>query len=58
MGELQIADVRAQVSFSIYTDFEHNKLKPAAHHDKSLKDMLDQLAAWSAALKTVRTKSE
>jgi NAD(P)H-dependent FMN reductase len=58
MGELQIADVRAQVSFSIYTDFEHNELKPAAHHDKSLKDMLDQLTAWSSALKTVRTKSE
>lgn len=58
MGELQIADVRAQVSFSIFTDFDGGTLKPAAHHEKSLKDMLDQLAAWSAALKTVRTRSE
>jgi len=56
MGELQIADVRAQVTFSIYTDFEKNVLKPNAQHEKSLKTMLDQLTAWSIALHGVRNK--
>jgi len=56
MAELQVADVRAQVTFSIYTDFENGALKPNAQHEKSLKTMLDQLTKWSAALQTVRVK--
>jgi NAD(P)H-dependent FMN reductase len=56
MGELQIADVRAQVMFSVYTDFENGVPKATAQHDKSLKTMLDQLVAWSTALRTVRNK--
>jgi NAD(P)H-dependent FMN reductase len=59
MAELQIADVRAQVTFSIYSDFEKNgELKPNRQHDKSLETMLDQLASWSAALRGVRKQSE
>lgn len=55
MGELQIADVRSQVMLSLYTDFENfSNFKPAPHHEKSLHAMLDQLASWSGALKTVR----
>jgi NAD(P)H-dependent FMN reductase len=54
MGELQIADVRAQVMFSIYTDFENGKLKANAQHEKSLKTMLEQLVQWSGALQTLR----
>ena len=56
MAELQIADVRAQVTFSIFTDFENNAPKANAQHDKSLKTMLEQLVAWSTALQTVRAK--
>lgn len=57
MGELQIADVRAQVALSLFTDFENMTVfKPAAHHKKPLNDMLDQLIAWGGALKTLREK--
>jgi NAD(P)H-dependent FMN reductase len=58
MAELQIADVRAQVSLSLFTDFENfTKFKPAAHHEKSFNDMLDQVIAWGTALKALRTKT-
>jgi NAD(P)H-dependent FMN reductase len=57
MGELQVADVRAQVMLSLFTDFENFTLfKPAAMHEASVKAMLDQLVAWGGALKTLRSK--
>jgi NAD(P)H-dependent FMN reductase len=57
MGELQIADVRSQVALSLFTDFENfSTFKPQALHEKSLKSMLDQLVAWSGAMKGVRAK--
>lgn len=55
MGELQVADVRAQVALSLFADFENfSTFKPAAHHEASLDAMLDQVVAWSAAMRTVR----
>ena len=55
MGELQVADVRSQVMLSLYTDFENfTVFKPAAMHEKSVGDMLDQLVSWSGALQSVR----
>lgn len=55
MAELQIADVRAQVMLSLFTDFENfQQFNPAAHHEESVTAMLDQLVAWSRALKSVR----
>lgn len=55
MGELQVADVRAQVAFSLFTDFENfSVFKPANHHMDSVNTMLDQVIAWSGALKTIR----
>jgi NAD(P)H-dependent FMN reductase len=55
MGELMIADVRAQVALSIFTDWENfSVFKPAALHEKSVAAMLDQLIAWSGALKPLR----
>ena len=57
MAELQIATVRAQVMFSLFTDFENfSTFKPAAMHDDSLKTMVDQLVAWGTALQTVRQR--
>lgn len=57
MGELQVADVRSQVALSLFTDFENfSAFKPQALHEKSLKSMLDQLVAWSGAMKSVRTR--
>jgi NAD(P)H-dependent FMN reductase len=56
-GELQIADVRAQVALSLFTDFENfTTFKPAAMHEKSVSAMLDQVVAWGGALKTLRSK--
>ena len=55
MGELQVADVRAQVMLSLFTDFENFKtFKPAAMHEQSLHTMLGQLVTWAGALKAVR----
>lgn len=58
MGELQVADVRAQVGLSLFTDFEHfSVFKPAPHHVKSVNAMFDQVIAWGGALKTLREKA-
>jgi NAD(P)H-dependent FMN reductase len=54
MGELMIADVRQQVLLSLFSDFENSTFKPDPRHLKSLETMLDQVIAWSAALKTLR----
>lgn len=57
MGELQIADVRAQVMLSLATDFENYKtFKPDPKHDKTVGTMLDQVVSWGSALKSVRAK--
>ncbi len=57
MAELQVADVRAQVALSLFTDFEKMSVfKPAAHHERSLKTMFDQVIAWGGALKTLRDR--
>ncbi|MGD0727776.1 MAG: NAD(P)H-dependent oxidoreductase [Spirochaetia bacterium] len=57
MGELQVADVRAQVLLSLYTDFENfTVFKPNAMHETNLVTMLDQLVAWGGAMKTLRSQ--
>ena len=55
MGELQIADVKAQVGLSLFTDFQDfSVFKPAPQQDKSVNAMLDQVIAWGSALKPLR----
>lgn len=55
MGELQVADVRTQVSFGLYADFvDYTTFQPADQHEPVLTTLLDQLIAWSRALRTVR----
>lgn len=57
MGELMVADVRAQVTLSLFTDFENFKVfKPEARREDSVNAMLEQLVAWSTALKSLRQK--
>lgn len=57
MGELQIADVRAQVMLSLTSDFEnYTTFKPSPAHEASLNTMLDQLVAWAGAMQAVRSK--
>ena len=58
MGELQVADVRAQVALSLATDFEnYTVFKPAAQHEKTLGVMLNQVIAWGGALKRLREET-
>ncbi len=57
MAELQIADVRAQVLLSLYTDFENfAAFKPNAAHENALATMLEQVVAWGEAMKTMRAQ--
>ncbi len=57
MAELQVADVRAQVLLSLFTDFENfSTFKPNPMHQANLAAMLDQLVPWGAALKTMRNQ--
>jgi NAD(P)H-dependent FMN reductase len=59
MGELMIADVRQQVLLSLFTDFEnYSKFKPDPRNENSLSTMLDQVVAWSAALRPLRKTSD
>jgi NAD(P)H-dependent FMN reductase len=57
MGELMVADVRAQVMLSLFTDFENfSKFKPDPRHVAEVNTMLDQVIAWGRALQAVRSK--
>jgi NAD(P)H-dependent FMN reductase len=59
MGELKVADVRAQVQLSMFTDFENfSVFKPGPTKEKSVNDMLDEVIAWGTALRKVREKVE
>lgn len=54
-GELKLADVRAQVALSLFTDFENGtQLTPAAHQETTLHTLIEELTAWSNALKPLR----
>lgn len=55
LGELLIADVRVHPTLSLFTDFENGTVfKPADLHLTNVNAMLDQVHAWSGALKTLR----
>ncbi|HTT14616.1 MAG TPA: NAD(P)H-dependent oxidoreductase [Thermoplasmata archaeon] len=60
LAELQVATVRAQVLFSLMNDFEnYSVLKtPDAGKERLLSTMLDQLVAWSGALRTLRVRAQ
>ena len=58
-SELQMAHVRSQVMLSLFTDFEDfSVFKPHPRNEESLATMLDQLVAWSKAMRTVRENAE
>lgn len=55
MGEIKVADVRAQVALSMWTDFENfTTFKPHEQHDKAVHLMADEVIAWGGALKALR----
>ena len=54
-GELQIADVRAQVTLPLATEFrDYTTFTPTPAAQEQLDTMLDQLTAWAKALKPLR----
>jgi len=54
-GELQMADVRTNVTLSMLTDFENfADFKPGAHQAKVLDTLLGEIIAWSQALAPLR----
>lgn len=54
-GELKIADVRTHPTLSLFTDFENGtQFKPQSLHLANVNTMLDEVVAWSGALKTLR----
>lgn len=58
MGEIKVADVRAQVALSMYTDFENfSTLKPGPRQEAAVNAMLDEVIAWGQALKIMRTRN-
>ena len=57
MAEVQVATVRNQVMLSLRDDFEnYSSFKPREFHEKTLGQMLDQVIAWSGALRGLREK--
>jgi NAD(P)H-dependent FMN reductase len=57
LAEVEVATVRNQVLLSMFHDFENfSVFKPAAHHEKSVNAMFDQVIVWGSALKTTREK--
>jgi NAD(P)H-dependent FMN reductase len=55
MGELKVADVRAQVALSLITDFvNYSEFVPNEYHVAEVDTLLDEVVAWSAALAPLR----
>ncbi len=55
MGTLMIADVRAQVTFSLFEDFKKlTVFRPNPRHEKTVNTMLEQVITWGMALKPLR----
>jgi NAD(P)H-dependent FMN reductase len=54
-AELQIADVRQQLSFSLFTDFENfSVFTPTPRQHDLAVTMFEQLEAWAGALRELR----
>ena len=57
-GELQMADVRQQVTLSLITEFEnYSTFKPGDYNEPGLGILLDQVVAWSSALAPLRASA-
>ncbi|WP_336207814.1 NADPH-dependent FMN reductase [Nonomuraea sp. LPB2021202275-12-8] len=55
LGQLKVADVQAQVTLSLHTDFENfSALRPGPHQEEKVTVMLDQLVSWASALRPLR----
>ena len=52
MGELHVADVRAQVALSLFHDFDGggSEFNPGPNQEEMLTRVLDQVVSWAEAL--------
>ena len=58
MGEIKVADVRAQVALSLFNDFENfTTFKPQPSQDAAVEAMLNDLIPWSRALQAMRLEA-
>ena len=58
LAEVHVATVRAQLLLSMWTDFERfTTFTPAPQHEKALSSVLDEVLAWTGALKPLRSRS-
>jgi len=59
LGELKVADVRTHPTLSLFTDFENfADFKPQDLHLDNVNAMLDEVLAWSGALKPLRENAK
>jgi NAD(P)H-dependent FMN reductase len=57
VSNVELADVRAQVGLSLFTDFEKFTIfKPSPHVEPTVTLMLDQVIGWGGALKPLRAR--
>jgi NAD(P)H-dependent FMN reductase len=60
LAEVKVATVRSQVALGSFTDFELTSpgepgvCRPTEYQERALHEMLEELVAWSAALKGLR----
>ncbi|MEA3013741.1 MAG: hypothetical protein QOD42_2286 [Sphingomonadales bacterium] len=58
MGEIKVADVRAQVALSLFNDFENfTTFKPQPSQDAAVEAMLNDLIKWGRALQAMRLET-
>jgi NAD(P)H-dependent FMN reductase len=58
MGELKVADVRAQCALSLFTDFENfTTFKPQPQQEAAVEAMLGDLIPWGRALQAMRLEA-
>jgi NAD(P)H-dependent FMN reductase len=58
LGELKVADVRAQCALSLFTDFENfTTFKPQPSQEAAVEAMLNDLIPWGRALQAMRLEN-
>jgi len=58
MGEIKVADVRAQVALSLFNDFENfTTFKPQPRQEAAVEAMLNDLIRWGRALQAMRLET-
>ena len=58
-GELQMADVRTNVTLSLFTDFANfTEFEPSAHQAQVLDTLFGEVIAWSQALAPLRLAAQ